>query len=61
MLEIKRKYEIILIGSEDSRSCTLYLSEAEVDILQRVEEFLKPDTGYIPHIKLIDLDEKSHK
>ena len=60
MLKIKRKYEIILSGSEDSRSCTMYLSEDEVDILQRVEEFLKPDTAYMPHIKLINLDEKFH-
>lgn len=52
----KRLYQIILWGSEDSRDCSMLLTEEEADILCRLEDELHPLKGYVPHIYVVDVE-----
>ena len=52
----KRLYQIILWGSEDSRDCSMLLTEEEVDILCRLEDELHPLKGYVPHLYVVDVE-----
>ena len=57
----KRLYHICLWGSEDSRDCRMMLTEAEADVLCRLEDELYPLKGYVPHIYVIDIEKSQEE
>ena len=57
----KRLYHICLWGSEDSRDCSMMLTEEEADILCRLEDELHPLKGYIPHIYVVDVEKSEEE
>lgn len=57
----KRLYHICLWGSEDSRDCSMMLTEEEADILCRLEDELHPLNGYVPHIYVVDVEKSEEE
>ncbi len=57
----KRLYHICLWGSEDSRDCSIMLTEEEANILCRLEDELHPLKGYVPHIVVVDIEKSEEE
>ena len=57
----KRLYHICLWGSEDSRDCSIMLTEEEANILCRLEDELHPLKGYVPHIYVVDVEKSEEE
>ena len=57
----KRLYHITFWGSEDSRDCSMILTEEEADLLCRLEDELHPLKGYVPHIYVVDVEKSQEE
>ena len=57
----KKLYNVTLWGSEDSRTVSIMLTEAEADVLCRLEDALEPHLGYVPHIYVTDVEKSQEE